>query len=179
MYTNVQQHKQSNLCLSKFPIQHIYIYVNDVIQCVVRTPSYPRREAGDLWCLPPVWNLRALSLIPLFYLSSFVFLPSPVAFSVLFVFAFWPIFLTSFSLNLHFVKGRFFFVAHVVFFLSGYESCFVRGMCSIFCHMALVCVHLSIYIVVNLRWFWSILFYNIFNLAFKRQTETVNGTSIF
>ena len=25
---------------------------------------------GDFWCLPPVWNVRAVSLIPLFYISS-------------------------------------------------------------------------------------------------------------
>ena len=39
---------------------------------------------------PPVWNLRAVSLIPLFYISSFVFLPSPVALSDLSFSAFAP-----------------------------------------------------------------------------------------
>ena len=28
-------------------------------------PTTPRREAGDFGCLPPVWSLRAVSLIPL------------------------------------------------------------------------------------------------------------------
>ena len=41
--------------------------------------NVPRREAGDFLCLPPVWNIRAFSLIPLFYTSSFVLLSSPVA----------------------------------------------------------------------------------------------------
>ena len=37
---------------------------------------------GEFWCLPPVWNLRAFSLISLFYISSFNLLPCPVALSV-------------------------------------------------------------------------------------------------
>ena len=32
----------------------------------------PRGSQGIFWCLPPIWNLRALSLIPLFNISSFV-----------------------------------------------------------------------------------------------------------
>ena len=47
------------------------------------------------WCLPPVWNLRAVSLIP-FYCIFFLVLPSLVAFSVLsfstFVPFSWPLF---------------------------------------------------------------------------------------
>ena len=27
-------------------------------------PWCPRREAGDVWCLPPVWNLRAVIWFP-------------------------------------------------------------------------------------------------------------------
>ena len=50
----------------------------------------PRREAGYFRCLPPVCNLRAFSLIPLFYIFSFVLLPSPVALSVLSFSAFGP-----------------------------------------------------------------------------------------
>ena len=64
-----------------------------------------RREAGDFWCLPIVWNLGAFSLIPLFCILSFVLMPRPVALSVL---SFWPILPTSFPLNLHFPKGRLF-----------------------------------------------------------------------
>ena len=78
-------------------------------------------------CLPLVWNLSAVSLIPLFYISSLVRLPSPVDLSVI-LFCFWPILLTSyvlvllklllgsFSLILHFPKGRLFCVALVFFF---------------------------------------------------------------
>ena len=32
----------------------------------------PRREAGDVWCYPPVWNLRAVICFP-FPISSLVF----------------------------------------------------------------------------------------------------------
>jgi hypothetical protein len=49
----------------------------------------PEGRPGDFWCLPPVWNLRAASLIPLFYISSLV-LPSPAAISVLPFSAFGP-----------------------------------------------------------------------------------------
>ena len=53
----------------------------------------PRRVAGVSDVFPPVWNLRTVSLIPLFYyiyISSIVLLPSPVALSVLFYSAFGP-----------------------------------------------------------------------------------------
>ena len=43
----------------------------------------PEGRWGDFWCFPPVLNLKAASLIPLFYISSLVLLPSPVAISVL------------------------------------------------------------------------------------------------
>ena len=42
----------------------------------------PRREAGDVWCLPPVSNLRAVIWFH-FAISSLVLLPSPVTPSVL------------------------------------------------------------------------------------------------
>ena len=62
-----------------------------VRNCVQLPLIVPWREAGDFWCLRPVWNLRAFSLIPLFYIySSFVLLPSPVALSVLFFSALGP-----------------------------------------------------------------------------------------
>ena len=45
----------------------------------------PRREAGDVWCLPPVWNLRAVIWFH-FTTSSLVLLSSPITLSVLFFF---------------------------------------------------------------------------------------------
>ena len=78
---------------------------------------------------PPVLNLRAVSLIPLFHISSFVLLP---ALSVcLTLLCFWPILLTFFPLNYtmkvfiiiiiiincHFQKGRLFCVVLVFFLL--------------------------------------------------------------
>ena len=44
--------------------------------------SSPRREAGDVWCLPPVWHLRAVIWFH-FAISCLVLLPSPVTPSVL------------------------------------------------------------------------------------------------
>ena len=81
----------------------------------------PRREAGGFLMPPlpphpppPVWNFRAVSLIPLFYISSFVLLPSPVALCI------WHIFLNSFSLSLHYPKGRLFLCGSCLLFcLSG------------------------------------------------------------
>ena len=43
--------------------------------------TYPRREAGYVWCLPPVWNLRAVIWFH-FAISSLVLLLSPVTLSV-------------------------------------------------------------------------------------------------
>ena len=55
----------------------------------------PRREAGDVWCLPPVWNLRAVICFH-FAISSLVLLPSPVTLSVLSFSACWPFLLNFF-----------------------------------------------------------------------------------
>ena len=59
-------------------------------------------------------------------------------------------------------------------------STLVGGMGSICCLIALVLVflHLYIYNIFNLQLFLFSLFYNFFNLILKRQTETVNGTSV-
>ena len=122
----------------------IFDYYIISIIIIIIIIKFPRREAEHFWCLPPVWNLRAFSLIQLFYICSFVLLPSPVAPSVLFCFCFGPILLISFSLNLHFPKGRLFCMALLLslflfLFYSDYElSTLVGGMCSISCHMALV-----------------------------------------
>ena len=55
------------------------------ILCLCRLP---RREAGDVWCLPPVWNLRAVIWFH-FAVSSLVLLPSPVTLSILSFSACW------------------------------------------------------------------------------------------
>ena len=65
-------------------------------------PSEGRQEI--LNCLPPIWNLRAVSLIPLFYYRlSCSSAPSPVALSVLSFSAFGPG-LFFLSLNLLFFR---------------------------------------------------------------------------
>ena len=57
-------------------------------------------------------------------------------------------------------------------------STLIGGMCSICCHMALVLAFMHLYSIFSLQLSLSILFFLFFNLVLKRQTETVNGTSI-
>ena len=54
-----------------------------VIFCLVQHEHFlngcsvhPPKGGRQIWCLPPVWNLRAVSLIPLFYISCLVLLLS-------------------------------------------------------------------------------------------------------
>ena len=49
----------------------------------------PRRKAGDVWCLPPVWNLRAAIWFH-FTIFPLVLLPSPIALSC-FISAYRPV----------------------------------------------------------------------------------------
>ena len=66
-------------------------------QCWVSWPfGMAQREAGDVWCLLPVWNLRAVIWFH-FTISSLVLLPTPVALSVLSS----PFFLLLFFLLAH------------------------------------------------------------------------------
>ena len=69
----------------------------------------PRREAGDVWCLPPVWHLRAVIWFH-FAIASLVLLPSLVTLSVWSFSACWPFLLNFFQkiLQYFFVKRGFF-----------------------------------------------------------------------
>ena len=92
--------------------------------------SLPQREAGDVWCLPPVWNLRAvIGFLIWFHFANFscVLLPSPVTHSVLFC-------LLVLSSKLFPENSSVFFVKREAFL---YDSCLaarrsqvVGGMCS-------------------------------------------------
>ena len=46
-------------------------------------PTAPRREAGDGWCHPPVWNHRAVIWFPFLISLLVFFLPRSLALSVL------------------------------------------------------------------------------------------------
>ena len=59
------------------------LYMQQSKQADLFLHSSPWRKAKDGWCLPPVWNLRAVIWFP-FPVSSLVFLPGP--FSCLFFF---------------------------------------------------------------------------------------------
>ena len=89
-------------------------------------PKIPRREAGNVWCLPPVWNLRAVIWFH-FAISSLVLLPSPL--SVLFFSACWSI-LLNFShkiLQNVSLRDRLFLYGSC---LAARRSKLVAGMCT-------------------------------------------------
>ena len=58
----------------------------------------PRKEAGDVWCLPPVLNLRAVIWFH-FAISFLVLLLSPITLSDLYFYACWSILLNFFPEN--------------------------------------------------------------------------------
>ena len=64
------------------------------------------REAGDS-NVSPLSRISGLSVWSHFAISPLILLPSLRSFCLI-LFCFWPILLTSFSLNLHFSKGRLF-----------------------------------------------------------------------
>ena len=68
------------------------ISVAGKVSCACHLVTTPEVRLGHFLCLLPVWNLRAVSLIPLFCISSLVLLPSPVALFVLSSSAFGPFF---------------------------------------------------------------------------------------
>ena len=122
-------------------------------------------------------NLRAVSMIPLFFISSFVLLPSPVALSVLWISfsAFGPLSGLLFSHSLHFRKGSLFCVA-LGFFERLRDEYFSWWYVQ---HIPSCGTGITLYAFILYFWlFLSILLYIFFNLVLKRQTETVNGTSI-
>ena len=83
---------------------HLFVFV--MYGAKKRIPlKIPRREAGDVWCLPPVWNLRAAIWFH-FAISSLVLLPRPVTLSVLSFSACWPFLLNFFQKILQYFSLR-------------------------------------------------------------------------
>ena len=74
----------------------------------------PRREAGDVWRLPPVWNLRAVIWFH-FAISSLVLLPT---LSVLSFSACWPFLLNFFKKILQYFSLRDFFIFFYFFCMT-------------------------------------------------------------
>ena len=87
-----------------------------IAHCFVHLVQFKNRSYFNLVCVlpppkggkgiydvsPPVWNLRAASLIPLIYISSLVLLPI-----VLSLFLSYPFLLLAYSLDLLFPKHPF------------------------------------------------------------------------
>ena len=128
-----------------------------------------RREAGDVWCLPPVWNLGVVIWFH-FAIFSLVLLPSPVTLSVLSFSACWPFLLNFFQKILqHFLREE------TGFFLL-YGSCFaarrsklVGGMCSM-----PACSHMALVFAVICLIFYCVcpfLFYAVFKSGIDKSTE--------
>ena len=83
-----------------------FYYARALIQLPLSNPRQcPRREAGDVWCLPPVWNLRAVIWFH-FAISSLVLLPSSVTLSVWSFSACWPFLLDFFQKILQYFALR-------------------------------------------------------------------------
>ena len=97
----------------------------------------PGREAWDVWCLPPVWNLRAVIWFH-FAISSLVLLPSPVIPSVLSFSSCWSILLNFFQKILQYfsLRDRLFLYGSC---LAARRSKLVGGMCSRLPYGACIC----------------------------------------
>ena len=104
--------------------------------------SCPRREAGDVWCLPRLCNLRAVIWFH-FAISCLVLLPSPVTLSVLSFSACWPFLLNFFQKILHIfrLRDRLFCMAPVL--QLGEDSWSV--VCAACCHRTLVFAVMHLY----------------------------------
>ena len=79
-------------CPQQFFFIHLYVWTHwkfDIllhVSCICHIKAarkcFPWREAGDVWCLHPVWNLRSIIWFH-FTISCLVLLPSPVTLSAL------------------------------------------------------------------------------------------------
>ena len=130
------------------------------------TKTFPRREAGDVWCPPPVWNLRAVIWfpIPISCLLFFLLLFLSCHFSANGPFS-W---LFSRKLSNVFQKG-FCFVEQL-----GDDSWLV--VCAACCHMALAFAIMHLYnllfIYIFFKLFLSTHFFTFFfNLVWINKME--------
>jgi len=74
-YGCVTWHGQHQICRKPLQIPH-----KGWQDCLRPYKNVPRREAEDVWCQLPMWNLRAVIWFPL-PISFLSFLPSPLAVS--------------------------------------------------------------------------------------------------
>ena len=121
---------------------------------------FHQRETGDVWCLPPVWNLRAVIWFH-FAISSLVLLPSPVILSVVSFSACWPFLLNFFQKILQY------FLLREAF---SYGSCLavrrrqlVGGMCSMLPYDTGICCYAFISYFRIFYCFCPFLFYTFFS----------------
>ena len=101
------------------------------------------REAGDVWCLLPVWNPRAVIWF-WFTISSLVPLPCPgthSAFSFFCVLAHSPDFFSRKFFSIFLLRDKLFCMAYV----SKLGEISWRLVCTAYCHMALVFAVMHLY----------------------------------
>ena len=149
----------SPLSLLHCPSASITLSPLSLLPCLhfVALSPLPQREAGDVWCLPPVWNLRAVIWFH-FAISSLVLLPSPVTFSVLSFSACWP-----FLLNFFHKTVQYFLLRDRLFL---YGSCFavrrrqlVGGMCSMLPYDTGICCYAFVWYFIIFLLLLSIPFF--------------------
>ena len=121
----------------------------------------PRREAGDVWCLPTVWNLRAVIWFH-FAISSLVLLPSPVTLSVYLFLPAGPFFWTFFQKSVQYFSLR------DRLFLYGF--CLAVRISAACCHMALVFAVMHLCNILHFLLLLSIPFL----LYFKKNLVFIN-----
>ena len=99
----------------------------------------PRKEAWDVWCLPPVWNIRAVVWFH-FAIASLVLLPSPVTLSVLSFSTCWSFLLNFFRKMFQYfsLRGRLFLYVSC---LAARRSKLVGGMCSMLPYGTGICCY--------------------------------------
>ena len=127
---------QSSFVFTNFRAHEFFVYIMISFYALNLTPQ---REAGDVWCLPPVWNLRAVMWFH-FAISSLVLLPSPVTLSVLSITACWPFLLNFFQKIVQYLSLRdSFFVCGPC--LAVRRSELVGGMCSMLPYDTGICYY--------------------------------------
>ena len=102
----LQKHRGIHFLPHNDVFEHCWGSVNTDCRFWSALPNlFPRREAGDVWCLPPVWNLRAVIWFH-FAIAFFVLLPSPVTLSILPFSACWSFLLNFFQKILQYFSLR-------------------------------------------------------------------------
>ena len=148
------------------------------------TVSTPEGRPGDFSDVSPLCEISWLAVWSQCYISPLLFCLQSCRNFCFIIVCFRTILLIFFSINLHFLKGRFFSVSLVLCWSSYDMSILGGGMCSACYDIALVSaiMHCCIFFPYNLHIHFNYVIHISINLnllvLLKRQTETVHGSSI-